>query len=285
MSYLRHIKACNRYSRSNFIPFRIDRVRVGMLKPEFAAHLAHWPDIFQVGSDAVDLLLPGLTMAERSTIVAEVLVELAGSGVISHLHGEQYLATPGTRDQGMLLLDRAAAPYFGIRAFGQHMNGFTWEDGEMKLWLGRRSPDRIHYPGRLDNLVAGGLPAEIGLRENLTKECWEEAGISAEMAAKARPVGAITYNMDSENGLKPDTIFCYDLELPAAFSPTCVDGEVAGFVLVPIRDVMNIVSESDEFKLNCNLVLIDLFIRHGYIGPEHPEYQDLITGLHPALAV
>ncbi len=285
MSYLRHIKACNRYSSSNFIPFRIDRVRVGMVRPGFAAHLGRWPDIFQVGPDAVDLLLPGLTMAERSSIVAEVLAELAGSGVISHLHGEQYLATPGTRDQGMLLLDRAAAPYFGIRAFGQHMNGFTWEDGEMKLWLGRRSHDRIHYPGRLDNLVAGGLPAEIGLKENLVKECWEEAGISAETAAKARPVGAITYNMDSENGLKPDTLFCYDLELPTAFSPKCVDGEVAGFELVPIRDVMNIVSESDEFKLNCNLVLIDLFIRHGYLGPDHNEYYDLITGLHPALAV
>lgn len=285
MSFLRHVKACNQYNKSNFIPFRIDAVRVGMLSHGFAAELVHWPDIFQVRADGVDLLLPGLTIAERSSIVAEVLSVLVASGVIDQLHGEQYIATPGTRDQGLLLLDRAAAPYFGIRAFGQHMNGYVMDNGEMKLWLGRRSADRIHYPGRLDNLVAGGLPVDIGLRENLAKECWEEAGISGEMAAQARPVGAITYNMEEKKGLKPDTLFCYDLELPAAFLPECVDGEVAGFELVPIRDVMNIVSASDEFKLNCNLVLIDLFIRHGYLGPQHDEYHDLVTGLHPRLAV
>lgn len=285
MSYIRHVTACNQYKKSNFVPFYIDAVQIGMVRPEFAAHLAYWPDVFQVRSDAVSLLLPGLTMAERSSIVAEVLSELVDSGVISHLHGEQYIATPNTRDQGVLLLDRAAAPYFGIRAFGQHINGFIRENGELKLWVSRRSHDRIHYPGRLDNLVAGGLPAGIEMRENLAKECWEEAGISSEMASKAQYVSTITYNMESENGLKPDTLFCYDLELPGSFIPECVDGEVAGFELVPIREVMNIVFESDEFKLNCNLVLIDLFIRHGYLDPEHEEYHDLIAGLHPKLVV
>ncbi len=133
--------------------------------------------------------------------------------------------------------------------------------------------------------MAGGLPADIGLGENLAKECWEEAGISSEMAAKARPVGAITYNMESGKGLKPDTLYCYDLELPGSFLPRCVDGEVAGFELLPVRDVMKIVFESDEFKLNCNLVLIDFFIRHGYLGPDHDEFHELVTGLHPMLAV
>ncbi len=285
VSFLRHVKACNQYNSSNFIPFRIDAVRVGMVRPEFAAHLVSWPDIFQVRSDAVDLLLPGLSIADRSAIVADVLFELAESGVISHLHGEQYLATPGTRDQGMLLLDRAAAPYFGIRAFGQHMNGYLEHDGEIELWLGRRSDDRIYYPGCLDNLVAGGLPADISLRDNLSKECREEAGISSEMAEQALPVGAITYNLETGKGLKPDTLYCYDLKLPDSFIPRCVDGEVAGFELLPVQDVMNIVFESDEFKLNCNLVLVDFFIRHGYLGPDHHEYHELITGLHPDLAV
>jgi 8-oxo-dGTP pyrophosphatase MutT (NUDIX family) len=258
---------------------------VGLLKHEFAAQLTQWPDIFQVSHEAVDLLLPGASIEERSVRVADVLQELVEQGVISHLHGEQYVATPTTREKGVLWLDRAAAPYFGIRAFGQHMNGYVVENGEIKLWLGRRSDDRVHFPGKLDNMVAGGLPSNIGLEENLIKECWEEAGIDHNIAAKAIPVGAITYNMESEKGMKPDTLYCYDLELPPSFQPKCNDGEVAGFELVPVRDVMNMVFERDEFKLNCNLVVIDFFIRHGKLGPDSEEYYDIVTGLHPALIV
>lgn len=285
MSYLRHITACNRHDRDNYIPFHVDRVRVGLLRPEFAAHLTQWPHIFQVTSDAVDLLLPGLGISERSALVAEVLSELLEQGIISHLHGERYVATPSTREEGVLWLDRAAAPYFGIRAFGQHMNGYVIEDGEMKLWLGRRADDRIHFPGKLDNMVAGGLPSDIGLEENLLKECWEEAGIEGHLAAQARSVGAITYNIESEKGMKADTLYCYDLELPVSFQPRCNDGEVAGFELLPVRDVMKIVFDSDEFKLNCNLVVTDFFIRHGFLAPDFAEYDEIITGLHPSLIV
>jgi 8-oxo-dGTP pyrophosphatase MutT (NUDIX family) len=285
MSFLRHIAACNRHDLSNFVQFRTDGARIGLLKHEFATQLGQWPDIFQVTDGAVDLLMQSASMEERSTRVAEVVSELVEQGVISHLHGEQYVATATTRESGVLWLDRAAAPYFGIRAFGQHMNGYVVEDGEIKLWLGRRSDDRVHFPGKLDNMVAGGLPVNIGLRENLQKECWEEAGIDSELAAKARTVGAVTYNVETAKGLKPDTLYCYDLQLPASFHPRCNDGEVAGFELLPVRDVMKIVLESDEFKLNCNLVVMDFFIRHGQLGPDSDEYSDIITGLHPALVV
>jgi hypothetical protein len=95
----------------------------------------------------------------------------------------------------------------------------------------------------------------------------------------------LTYNMETEKGMKPDTLYCYDLQLPPSFRPRCTDGEVEGFELVPVRDVMEIVRASDEFKLNCNLVIIDFCIRHGYLGPEHPEYHEIVTRLHPALVV
>jgi hypothetical protein len=51
----------------------------------------------------------------------------------------------------------------------------------------------------LDNLVAGGLPHGLGLGDNLLKECYEEAGMSAELALKARPVSAITYAVRFRN--------------------------------------------------------------------------------------
>ena len=285
MGFLRHITACNQHDLRNFLDFRVDGMRVGRLKCEFASHLTQWPDVFKETDKGVDLLLSDASMEERSSRVAEVLQELVLQGVITHLHGEQYVATPTTREHGLLWLDRAAAPYFGIRAFGQHMNGYIVDDGELKLWLGRRSDDRVHFPGKLDNMVAGGLPADIGLQENLLKECWEEAGIDSKLAEDARLVGTVTYNMETAKGLKPDTLYCYDLQLPTSFRPNCNDGEVAGFELLPVTDVMNIVLDSDEFKLNCNLVVIDFFIRHGYLGTDNEEYGEIISGLHPALVV
>jgi len=54
-------------------------------------------------------------------------------------------------------LERAAAPYFGIKAYGVHMNGYVEKDGQKFLWIGKRSDVKQTYPGMLDHLVAGGL--------------------------------------------------------------------------------------------------------------------------------
>jgi 8-oxo-dGTP pyrophosphatase MutT (NUDIX family) len=280
---LRHIRACNNCDPSRFIPFRIDGLVVGLMRPAFARRLQPWPEVFSVREQGVDLALTRGTLEERSAPVAEVLAELVAQGVISHLHGEQYVATPGGREDGLLLIDRAAAPYFGIRAFGQHLNGFVRKGDSVELWVGRRSRDRRNYPGKLDNMVAGGLPYGIGMEQNLYKECREEAGISPQLAAEARQVGVLTYNAENEKGLKPDTLFCYDLELPTDFVPRCTDGEVEQFYRWPAEEVLQRVRDSDDYKLNCNLVVIDFLIRHGYLGPEDEEYEALRTGLRPPL--
>ena len=77
------------------------------------------------------------------------------------------------------------------------------------------------------------------------------------MAATARPVGAVAYCLETERGLKPDCLFCYDLALPADFVPRAGDGEVESFELLPVTRVAEIVRDSTAFKPNCNLVVID----------------------------
>lgn len=81
-------------------------------------------------------------------------------------------------------LERAAAPYFGIKAYGVHMNGYVEKDGEKFLWIGKRSDVKQTYPGMLDHLVAGGLPYGISCKENIIKECEEEAGIPRSISTK-----------------------------------------------------------------------------------------------------
>jgi len=283
MSFLSHIRACNTWDPAHFRPLRANGLTVGMLRHGFAEHLRRWSEVFEVGERAVRLA-PDLSGFEaRSAALRQVLAELVQEGSVSHFHGETYPVTPGTREQAVCVIDRAAAPYFGTRAFGQHVNGFVRTPEGIKMWVARRALDRRQFPGKLDNLTAGGLPQGVSLADNLAKELWEEAGVTREMASRAQPVGALTYVCETGKGLKPDTLYCYDLELPQGFRPSCMDGEVETFLLWPLQQVAEVVRESDEFKLNCNLVVIDFLIRHGIIGPEREDYLALTQGLHSPL--
>ena len=280
MAFLDHINACNQHDPKRYVPFIVDEQVVGKVTHGFAQRVSELSGQVRLIEKGLVYRAPAGSLKERSQEFSELLHLLRDEGVISHLHGEQYVATPSMREQGILLIDRAAAPYFGIRAFGQHLNGYVRHTDGMMMWLGRRAADRKHYPGHLDNLAAGGLPYDISFSDNLRKECWEEAGIPADLADQAKPVGTVTYCADTEKGCKPDTLYCYDLELPEAFQPTCTDGEVDEFILMPVKEVMNVVRNTNEFKLNCNLVVIDFLIRHGFIGPDEPDYLKLSYRLH-----
>jgi hypothetical protein len=95
------------------------------------------------------------------------------------------------------------------------------------------------------------------------KEAEEEAAIPASLANQAVQVATITYAMERPEGLRRDLLYCYDLELPEDFFPRAADGEVETFELWPIERVLQTVRDTDEFKFNVNLVLIDLFQRQG----------------------
>lgn len=283
MSFLDHIRECNRWQPSRFIPFRVESDRVGLIRRSFAEHLRRFPRTFRVAPDGVDWIHPAGDFASRTGAIQEVVTTLVEQGAISHLHGEMYPVTSGSRLVPRMLIDRACAPYFGVRAFGQHLNGFVRDGDDLKLWVARRSADRRVFPNHLDNLVAGGLPWGATLAENLRKECREEADIPAKLAGGAVPVGAVSYCRAAEQGLKPDVMYCYDLELPAEFEPRNTDGEVESFRLVDLEELAHLVADTGAFKLNCNLVIIDFLVRHGVIGPERADYLAIVQGLRSPL--
>jgi hypothetical protein len=163
-------------------------------------------------------------------------------------------------------IDRGALPSFGIQAAGVHVNGVVKRRDGLHLWVARRAMDKHLDPGKLDNIVAGGVPAGLGLAETLIKEAGEEAAISPELAATAVQVGVIEYAMERPEGLRRDILYCYDLPLPKTFVPAATDGEVEAFELWPISRVIETLRETDDFKFNVALVLIDLFLRLGLIA-------------------
>jgi len=166
-----------------------------------------------------------------------------------------------------------------VRAYGEHMNGFVRRHDGLHMWVARRAEAKQTYPGMLDNTVAGGQPVGIGVKENLIKECWEEAGIPRALAGRAVPVGTISYVYQGDGGLKPDLQYCFDLEMPEDFVPANRDGEIAEFELWPIERVAEVVRDGFDFKFNCNLVIIDFLVRHGIIEPDHPDYLAITRGL------
>lgn len=281
--YLRHVAALNPRPEGPIFHWTIDGRVVGWLTAAARERLAAARGLFQEQAAGLALVPELADFAARSAALAPLVDELAAEQRIHAPLGEYYPVTAGNRDRALCRLDRSAAAFFGIRAFGQHLNGYVRDGDRLLMWLGRRARDRLIFPGRLDNLVAGGLPHGIGLMDNLVKECQEEAGMPEALARRARPVGSVTYNAVSRRGLKPDVLYCYDLELAADFRPRNTDGEVEEFQLLPIEEVARLVRETDEFKLNCNLVIVDFLIRHGVLGPDQPGYLDLVTGLRPRL--
>ena len=283
MGFLDPIRALNNHRPGAFLPWFVDGVRVGRVRPGFARLLLRRPAVFVEHGGGVGLRADLADFETRSAALRDVVRELVREGVIGHEHGEPYAVTADRPEQASCVLDRAAAAHFGIRAFGQHVNGFVPRADGPHMWLGRRAADRRNWPGRLDNVAAGGLPFGVALQANLAKECWEEAGIPSALARQARSVGVVTYSHVSDHGFKPDVLYCYDLELPEDFVPQCQDGEVESFGLWPIDEIAQLVRDTTEFKPNCNLVVLDFLVRHGVIGPEHPDYLAIVSGLHATL--
>jgi 8-oxo-dGTP pyrophosphatase MutT (NUDIX family) len=280
VSFLDHLRACNRHDLAHFLPFRVDGSEVGWIAPSLAGRLAEFPDVFTVGGRGVDLA-PGLPGFEaRGRAVARVTRTLAADGLISNWRDEPFPVATGFTEPALFTIERAAVALFGIRAYGVHLNGYVrGPGGAMDLWIGRRAATAGLAPGKLDNMVAGGLPHGLGIEENLIKECAEEAAIPADMARRAEPVGEVSYTLETDGGLRRDTLFCFDLELPGDFRPRNTDGEVAAFMRWPVERVAALVDGGDDFKFNCNLVIIQFLLRHGFIGPEHEDYRTLREAL------
>ncbi|MES9853165.1 MAG: DUF4743 domain-containing protein [Candidatus Thiodiazotropha sp. L084R] len=281
--YQRHIDKLNRWNRDNFKAFYYTTDLIGYLKEPVWSQLMKWPDYFSMDEAGLHLNPKFNTFESRTELFEEVTTKLVDLKVMTHRHGERYPVTSSGRDSAIATIDRAAAAFFGLRAYGQHLNGFIRSKDGLKLWIARRASDRRIFPDHLDNMVAGGLPHNLTLTENLYKECQEEASVPSTLVDRAIPVGALTYCTETKVGLKPDTLYCYDLELPEEFIPHNSDGEVAEFTLMSVDEVAERVAITDEFKPNCNLVVIDFLVRHGIINPETPGYLELVHGLHKTL--
>lgn len=281
MSYLDHITSCNSYDLDKFLPLVVDDDTVGWVRRDFAARLGERGDAFEVTNEHVAFAQGAAGPEQRSNLIASIADHWVSEDLLPNLRKEIYPVRSAWSGPDYFRIDRGLVPFFGVRAYGVHLNGYVERPDGIHLWIGERSADRRVEPNKLDNLVAGGQPADLGLHENLIKECQEEAGMSAELASEAVPVGTVSYCFENERGLKPDTLFCYDLQVPEHFQPENQDGEIARFQLMPMEQALELIGTGNAFKFNVSLVILDFAIRHGFITPDsEPDYEAILAGLH-----
>ncbi len=276
MSFLDRARFVRRWNPEAYRPFYVEDQRIGWVTHDLARRLGDFPDeILQSGGRlALNPTIAGFEA--RSAAMAALVPELAASGHSRPRRGELYPVVRAWQDVPLMAVDRALVPVMGIRSYGIHMNGFMRKPDGLYMWLGRRAKNKPTAPGKLDHVVAGGQPMGLTPMANLVKECAEEASMPESLARQAKPVGLISYLCRFTDGQRDDVLWCYDLEIPEDFTPKPGDDEVEDFMLWPIGEVMTRVAETEDFKFNVALVIVDFLIRHGLIGPEEPGYEEIL---------
>ncbi len=150
--------------------------------------LREWPDAFAIdvdastgGASAVRLLLaPDM----RDARLAAIHERLHAQGRIRGWRGEPYpLRDARGGEHGTI--ERASSRFWGTLTWGAHCNGYVADAAgrPTHLWIARRADTKPTDPGRLDNLIGGGVPRGQSAREAVVREGWEESGLEAAQMA------------------------------------------------------------------------------------------------------
>ena len=263
-------------------PLRIGANVAGWLDDERAARLAGFAGVFAVDGDGVRFAPALHDEASRTGAMAGVAATLAAEGALTPWRDERYAVGPAFGEPPWFLMERAAARYFGVQTYAAHVNGVVSDvvpgAHETRMWFARRSADKAIDPGRLDNLVGGGMAAGATVTETLVKEAWEEAGIPGALAARAEPAGTVRLFREQPDGVQSETIFVHDLWLPADFAPANQDGEAVGHRQVALDEAARLIAVAggpDEVTADASLVVLDFLLRHDAIAATSPSFAGL----------
>jgi isopentenyldiphosphate isomerase len=262
------ITAARRFDLQAHVPFWIDAEQVGWIRTSDVPLLARWPDVFAIDRARVTLAPAFNTVDLRSAALGSVIGALAAEGRIPGWRNETYAIRNAFDAPPLAYIERAASRFFGTMTYAVHLNGVVeYEDSAPQLWIARRSDTKATDPGMLDNVVAGGIGWGFGVEATIIKECWEEAGIPEEIAARS-VAGRTAYVLQSlPEGTQAEQIFIYDLALPADFAPRNQDGEVGEHRLARIDEAARWIEEG-AMTVDASLATLDCLLRRRWIDED-----------------
>ena len=266
-----HLAAALAPSMRRYRPLLVNGTIAGWIDDARSDRLVRFAGVFVVTADAIEFD-PKLTdESARSNAMAIVAAMLRREGALSAWRDERYDVGAALGAPPWFRLERAAARYFGVHTWAAHINGLTRRAGETRMWLARRSHAKAIDPDNLDNLVGGGVASGLSVAETLVKEAWEEAGIPAPLACRAKRRDEVEIRREHHDGLQWETIIAHDLELLADFSPVNQDGEVAEFHLVALPEAVRLLSRAGgerEMTVDAALVALAYLERAAATGVE-----------------
>lgn len=258
--------------------------QIGLVPKDVEAELEPFTEVFTIDSTKVQICPKLQDYQEISAQVDNVLQNLRSKNKFKALRGwrnETYEIKPTFGSPALFKMERAATCMFGLRQYGVDINGYVIDDnGDISLWMQRRSKNKPTWPGCFDNFVAGGLSTGHSIRQTVIKETFEEANLPTHLAEKMQPKGCVSFFFQSERGLFPNTEFVFDIELPQDFVPKNNDGEAEEFILVPASEVVEKICDP-QMKMTSVPVTLDFLIRKGVINHEsEPDLPELMELLH-----
>ena len=250
--------AAARRSDVRRVPFFIDGDRVGSVAAQHLDPLRAWPQWLAVGADGVHL-----RAADRDAALAAINAALRELGLIVAWRNETYSVVRRPGDEPLALIERAAARFWGTLTFGAHCNGYVAGAAgrPTHLWIARRAWDKATDPGKLDNLIGGGVPHGQTPFETLLREGFEEAGLPTQTVRRATPGRVIELACDIVEGFMHEFLHTFDLRLDRDSTPVNQDGEVVEWHLLPVAEALARAA-ADEMTVDAALVTLDFALRH-----------------------
>jgi len=264
------------FLEGNFIPFLCEGSTVGLVPPWVVIQLRKYPDVFCVTQEKISFNSHLNNPQERNKALDQVLREFKEKGTFLPLTGwreECYEIKRIFSEPALFKIERSASPLFGMRKYGVQITGYVNHSVlGLSVWFQKRSATKPTWPNMMDNFVGGGITEGIDIIQTAIKEAAEEANVPPEIAANLKAVGTVSFFHESERGIHPNTEFVFDLELPENFTPDNNDGEVSGWELVPVNQVVEVICSTTSFKITSSPVVVDWLIRHGIVN-HHTEHD------------
>ena len=263
-------RACEGPARIPFVLMEAQGPVLGSVAVAHLSALQAWPDAFELLAKpdgtprALVLRLPA---PMRDARLAQIHTQLHADGLIMAWRDEPYpLRDRAGGEHGTL--ERAASRFWGMLTLGAHCNGYVADAAgrPTHLWIARRAYSKPTDPGRLDNLVGGGVPAGQSPRDAVIREGWEEAGLTPEQMAGLETGGQVDLECDIPEGRQHERLHVFDLALPAALVPRNIDGEVAEHRLMPVAEALERAA-AGELTTDAALATLDFAVRRRLVEP------------------
>lgn len=283
---LGYLQQITHYDRSAFAPLQIGAHTLGAINPAWQQRLLVDADgLFQARAGVIHCLAEGGYPA-----ISQALMSAArrwrDAGWLTGWRDENFTAflPDGTP---FFELERAAFRPLGLTSRAVHLNGLTrLPNGDVAMWIGRRSPHKAVDPNRMDNMMGGGIAAGESIPLALQREGWEEAGIAAQRLQGLSAASLLLAERPVQRGLHREWLYVFDLWLTEGEQPSNQDGEVAEHVCLPLAEVEQLIVD-ERFMIDAALVAVDCMARLGYWQAHTPRINAALAATRhdPQLAI